>query len=142
MSDVILQTFYSEVSTPVPKYRFAQLGLNNSTSNSITLQPTSIAFAEYKIPASSVFNASRSLVSGNWTLPALASNYGYFFEDIGLWDRAFFGAQGSQGIVDIPSGAGEYVHTTLPIYTKLNDLLSSDQLSGFYPSNQLQYNNI
>jgi hypothetical protein len=96
---------------------------------------------EWKVPASSVINLAKSYVAYQYTWPLLANNYGYIFEDGCDFRTAYFGNGSGLGIVDLQY-ADAAVNVFRPIKTNIVDFLSKDELSEFYPCNQLATSNI
>lgn len=145
MADILSlapQNQYKDVPMRVPRYRYARIPLNNLTSGTVTLQPTSSTLLEWKIPASTVHNLAKSFISYNYQWPAgTAGQYGFTFEDGCDFRSAYFGNGSGLGIVDLQY-ADASVNVLRPIRTKLQDFLQKDQLSQFYPSNQLAQNNL
>jgi hypothetical protein len=105
------------------------------------LNPTSTTLCEWKIPANSCFNLSRSYIAYQWSLGASANNYGITFEDGCDWRTAYFGNGSGLGIVDLQY-ADAYVNFARPIKTKMTEFLSYDQLNQFYPCNMLCTQNL
>lgn len=86
------QNQYKDIDVRVPRYRYARIPLNNLTSGIVALQPTSSTLLEWKIPASSVINLSKSFIAYQFTWPAGASGqYGYTFESGCDFRTAYFG---------------------------------------------------
>ena len=135
------QIEYKNINMRVPRYRYARLPLNNLSSATVSLNPTSTTLLEWKIPASSVYNLSRSYIAYQWSCPALASNYSVTFEDGFDFRSCYFGNGSGLGIVDLQY-ADQYVNTMRPIKTSMSEFLSYDQLNQFYPCNQLASSNI
>lgn len=99
MSDSLApQTNYRDVKMAVPRYRYARIPLNNLSSASVSLNPTSTTLLEWRLPASTVFNLSRSYISYQWSIPALASNYGVAFADGCDFRTMYFGNGSGLGI--------------------------------------------
>ena len=138
--DTAPQNHYKDVKMLRPRYRYARLPLNNLTSGTVSLNPTSTTLLEWKIPASSVINMSKSYIAYQYAWPALASNYGFTYEDGCDFRTAYFGNGSGLGIVDLQY-ADASVNVLRPIRTTLNEFLGKDQLSQFYPSNQLASTN-
>jgi hypothetical protein len=98
---------------------------------------------EWKIGASTSINLARSFIAYNYTIAAGgAGNYGVVFEDgSDLFRNAYFGNGSGLGIVDLQQ-ADVWKNLMAPYRTELEDFLTYDQLSGFYPSRQPAQNNI
>lgn len=141
MEHLAPQNMYKDVGLRVPRYRFCRVPLNNLTSGTVSVTPTSTTLLEWKLPASSVINMAKSYIAYQYSWPALASNYGYTYEDGCDFRSVYFGNGSGLGIVDLQY-ADAAVNTFRPIKTKLPDFLSKDQLSQFYPCNQLATTNI
>lgn len=142
-SDSVLapQNQYKDINLRVPRYRYARIPLNNLSSATVALNPTSTTLLEWKLPASSCYNLSRSYIAYQWACPALANNYSVTFEDGCDFRTAYFGNGSGLGIVDLQY-ADQYINTVRPIKTKFIDFLSMDQLNQFYPCNQLASSNL
>ena len=105
-------------------------------------QTTNSTLLEWKLPASTVCNLNRSFISEQWTLPAGgAGNYGVVYEDGVSYRWCYFGNGSGLGICDLQN-VDCWVNTSRPLRTKLQDYLGADQLSQFYPCNQLATSNI
>ena len=142
MSLLAPQNQYGDVLMRIPRYRYARIPLNNLTSGTVALNPTSITLLEWKIAAGSVFNLAKSYVAYQYTIPAGgAGTYAVCFEDGYDFRTVYFGNGSGLGIVDLQY-ADAYVHAIRPIRTRFADFLSADQLSQFYPCNQLNTSNL
>ena len=144
MTDILhlaQQCQYKDVPMRVPRYRYARIPLNNLTSGTVTLTATSSTLLEWKLPAQSVFNLSKSMIAYQYAWPALANNYGITFEDGSDFRTAYCGNGSGLGIVDLQY-ADTAVNVLRPIKTPITEFLSKDQLSQFYPSNQLASTNL
>ena len=141
MSGLAPQNQYKDVDTRIPRYRYARIPLNNLTSGTVALNPTATTLMEWKIPASSVINLAKSYVAYQYTWPAgTAGQYGFVYEDGCDFRTVYFGNGSGLGIVDLQY-ADAATNVFRPIKTKLTDFLSQDQLSQFYPCNQLATTN-
>jgi hypothetical protein len=136
-----IQNQYKDFDLRVPRYRYARIPLNNLSSSTVTINPTSTQLLEWKIPASSVINLSKSFVTFSFTVPALANNYAYSYEDGCSFRTAYMGNGSGLGVCDLQF-ADVSAHTLKPIMTPIQEFLSQDQLSEFYPSNQLNSTNL
>jgi hypothetical protein len=124
------------------RYRYARMPLNNLSSSSVPLAPTSTTFMEWKLPANTVFNIAQSYIQYQYTCPALANNYVCTFEngmDFCRW--AYFGDGSGLGIVD-SQYVDHYVCAAQPIKTEMKEFLGRDELNQLYPCNQLNTTNI
>jgi len=63
------------------RIRYARVVLNNVTGSSVPLSLSATQLIEFKIPAKTVINLSKSFLTYQYTVPALANNYGVSFED-------------------------------------------------------------
>lgn len=100
MSDHLApQVTYKDSPMRVPRYRYARIPLNNLSSGSVTVQPTSTTILEWKLAASTCFNLSRSYVAYTWQVPALANYYGYSFENGSMFRTAYFGNGSGLGVI-------------------------------------------
>jgi hypothetical protein len=140
-SELAIQNQYKDVNMRIPRYRYARIPLNNLTSGTVAFQPTSSTLLEWKIPASSVVNLSKSYIAYNYAWPALASNYGFTYEDGCDYRTAYFGNGSGLGVVDLQY-ADVAANVLRPIKTPINEFLCKDQLSQFYPCNQLATSNL
>jgi hypothetical protein len=141
MESLAPQNQYKNIDVRVPRYRYARIPLNNLSSASVTLNATSTTLCEWKLPASSCYNLSRSFIAYQWPLAGAGGLYGVTFEDGCDWRTAYFGNGSGLGICDLQY-ADIVVNTVRPIKTKFTDFLSYDQLNEFYPCNQLNTSNI
>lgn len=136
------QLMFKNVNMDVPRYRYARIPLNNLPSGQVPLLPTSSTLCEWKIPAQSVINLSRSYIAYQYTLAAPAAGlYNVANIDGCDWRQVYFGMGSGVGVVDLQY-ADTWVNASRPLRTKFEDFLSNDQLSGFYPCNQLNTSNI
>jgi hypothetical protein len=135
------QNQYKDCEMRIPRYRYAKIPLNNLTSGTVIITPTATTLLEWKIPASSVVNMAKSFIAYQYQWPMLASNYGYIFEDGCDFRTAYFGNGSGLGIVDLQY-ADAAVNVLRPVRTHIADFLSKDELSEFYPCNQLVTSNI
>jgi len=128
-------------SMALPKYRYARIPLNNAPSGQVVWQPSGNTLLEWKLSASTVHNLSRSFVAYQYTLPAVALNYGLVAQNAFDFQYAYFGDGSGLGIAELQS-AGNWVNTIRPVRTKLQDMLTMDQLHEMFPCNQLNSSNI
>lgn len=140
MDHLAPQNQYKDVDVRIPRYRYSRIPLNNFTSGSVVVPPTSTTLLEWKIPASSVINLSKSYITYQTSWPALAGNYGFTYEDGCDFRTIYFGNGSGLGIVDLQY-ADCAMNTFRPVKTRFKDFLSQDQLSQFYPCNQLATTN-
>lgn len=135
------ENWYKSSSVCVPRLRFARMPLNNLPSGTVVFAPTSVQLLEWRIPASTCMNLSKSYVQCQLPVPALANYYGLSFEDGVLFRTVYFGNGSGLGITDVQF-ADCWIHTVRPIDTPLIKFLGSDQLDEFYPCRQLNTTNI
>jgi hypothetical protein len=103
MSDHLAkQIMYKDSTMRVPRYRYARIPLNNIPSGTVTVSPTSLTLLEWKVAASTCINLSRSFISSTWTVPALANNYGYTYENGCPFRTAYYGNGSGLGINTVP----------------------------------------
>ncbi len=142
MAHLAQQNQYKDVDVRIPRYRYARIPLNNLTSGTVALNPTATTLLEWKVPASSVINLAKSYVAYQYSWPASAvgGQYGYIYEDGCDFRTAYFGNGSGLGIVDLQY-ADAAVNVFRPVDTKLTDFLSADQLTQFFPCNQLATTN-
>lgn len=139
---LVKETNYKSDNVNMPHYRYARIPLNNLPSGAVAWQPTSETLLEWRVPANTVFNLSKSYISiGSMSLPALAGSYGVSYEDGFPFRRCQFSNGSGLNIVDIQY-ADCWVNTELPYRTKFEDFKQNDQLEALYPSRQLQTSNI
>lgn len=93
------QNQYKDMSIRIPRYRYARIPLNNLTSGVVSMNPTSTTLLEWKLPASSTFNLSKSYIAYQYTWPALAGAYGYVNEQGCDFRTIYFGNGSGLGIV-------------------------------------------
>ncbi len=141
MSNLAPQNQYKSVDMKVPRYRMVRIPCSTFSSGSVVFTPTSSSLMEFKIPASTVINLSRSSLMYQYSWPALASNYGVIHAQ-GLDVRSFYvGNISGLGICDVQY-ADCAVNAIRPIKTKFTEFVNNDQLTHFYPCNQLATSNI
>lgn len=141
MSELPCQLQFKDVQMQVPRYRFARIPLNNLSAGTVTINPTSSTLCEWKLPAQTVFNLSKSFIQYQLAIPASASNYGIVFADGCDFRDIYFGDAGGKPIVQLTS-ADSYVNALRPFRVPIQDFLGRDQLSAFYPCNQPNTSNV
>ena len=135
------QISYKDENMRCPRYRLARIPLNNLSSGSVSLSASSTTLLEWKIPANSVINLSRSYLAYQLAVPALPGNMAVVHENGCPARDIYFGTSSGVGIVDLKN-ADCFVEATRPLKTSLSDFLSQDQLSGHFPSRQAASSNV
>lgn len=143
------QNMYKDVDIRIPRYRYARVPLNNLTSGVVSFSPTSSTLLEWRIPAQSVINLGKSYVSYQYTWPGsaagnnqgLTTGYSVVHQNGCDFRTAYLGNGSGLAIADLQY-ADAAVNTFRPIKTKLTDFLGNDQLTQFFPCNQLASTNI
>jgi len=135
------QNNYKDIDLRVPRYRWYRAPLNNLSSTSVTFNSSSNQLLEFKISATTCVNLSRSFLTYQYAIPALANNYSCSYENNLEFRNVTFGSAGGPNVVDLQF-CDAYVNSIRPYRTKLCDFLTSDQLGELYPSNQLANTNL
>jgi len=141
MSLLAPQISFRDENMRVPRYRLAKIPLNNLSSSSVNLSTSSTTLLEWKIPANSVINLSRSYLSYQLVVPALAGNASCIHESGCPIRDIYFGNSSGVGILDLKN-ADVFCEATRPLKTSLKDFLSQDQISGHFPARQPASSNV
>ncbi len=131
---------YKRYEAYLSRYRYARVPLNNVSSTTVPLSLNATQLMEWKIPAKTVINLSRSYISYSYTVQPLAGQNAVIFEtsqDLCQW--CYFGDGGGLGIVDV-NYADRYTNVINPLRTATQEFLSKDQMNTSYPS--VQYGGI
>jgi hypothetical protein len=133
---------YRTLDAVLSRPRYARVSLNNLSSSSVPLGPTSTTLMEYKLPSRTCFNLSQSFMQYSWTAPAVAGQYICVFENgLDMCRSAYFGDGGGLGICDLQY-ADCYVNSMQPLKTEFREFVERDQQNMMYPCNQLNTSNI
>ena len=141
MSSVNKSSDYAPITDRISRYRYARIPLNNLSSGTVTIQPTSITLLEWKISASTVINLSKSYIAYTTQVPALAANYGVSFEHGADFRQVYWGNGSGMGIVDLQF-ADQYMNVVRPLGQKFQSFITKDQLDHCYPCKQLNSSNL
>jgi hypothetical protein len=72
---------YKRYNAFLSRIRYARVIMNNQTGSNVPLSLNATQLIEFKLPAKTVFNLSKSFITYQYTIPAVANNYGVCFED-------------------------------------------------------------
>ena len=118
-----------------PKYKFAQINLNNIPSGKTTIGTSSISALEFKLPVL-VYNLYRSYISLQMKIPKVASKFTYSHEDVVDFVHAVsYGPATGQNLVDL-QWAQNYTKIARKLGTSAEDFIAaSDPSCGLYRNN-------
>jgi hypothetical protein len=94
------QVDYKVMNTHIPKYSYLRINLNNLTSSTVSVGASVGQLLEFKIGAY-VFNPAKSFVQYDYSLGALASNYGYLHAHANEIQHVQYSTSNSINIVDL-----------------------------------------
>lgn len=136
------ENLYKDINLHASRYRYARIPLNNLPSGIASMLATSTTLCEWKLPASTVFNLSKSFIQYQITFPAgAAGSYACIHADGCDFRQVYFGNGSGLGITDL-SSLDTYINSQRPYATSYDDFICRDQLNGMYPCNQLNSSNI
>ena len=106
-----------------PKYAYRKI-LQESGSESQTLELASTSESRFELPGTEVFNLSKSFINFSLTIPAQGAAQFNFMHVGGLpfWNRVRLMTRSGVHLCDIPNLA-VHARATLPATTKLEDFL-------------------
>jgi hypothetical protein len=127
---------YKPVVMHSGRYRQRVLPLNNIPVTSVAFTSAGSQLVEWKIPANTVFNPSRSTMQYQLTIPAQGAGAGTFsFEDtFEICNSIQFGTAAQPGLLMDLNFANNYVSVARKIDTPDTDFESLDYTSGLYCS--------
>ena len=143
MSNYVLskETDFQLLKTKKPNYKFVKAPLYNITTSSIQTGPTTSTLLEFKLPTL-IYNLYRSYIEYSVHLPGVGGKRNVTHEDVfDLGGTVSFGAAGGLDIVNL-QWAQNYTKIRRKIDTPLDDMLTNDESSGLYPSNETIRDNI
>jgi hypothetical protein len=126
---------YKKYDAYLSRLRYARVPMNNVTGSTVPLGLSSTNLVEFKIPSSTIINLSKSYITYQYVIPAVANNYGVSYEanqDFCTW--CYYGDGGGLGIVDV-NYCDRMTAVTLPIRTSNLEALGRDQFDTLYTSN-------
>jgi hypothetical protein len=135
------QTNYKGANLICPKYRYVKFSLNNLSSTSVQWLATSSTNLEFKVPSCVVWNPSRSYITYQYSLPAVANNYGFVYMNNLDFRTVFFGSQSGLPIVDVQF-SDCMVNVLRPISTRFSEFITMDPLGVLSPCNELATQNL
>ena len=112
-----------------------KIPLNNITTSTISIGPSSSTTLEWKLPTR-VYNLARSYISYNLHVDKQgAGNFAWTHEDVfELGNSITFGSAGGIDLVNL-QWLQNYTKIARKLTTPLEDYLSNDNMSGLYRSN-------
>lgn len=132
---------YKTVPVRNCRYRYVRVPLNNQTSVQVTYLPSTSQNLEWRVSGLTPLNMCRSFIQNSLSIPALANNYAVYQQSGFPYRVITFGTAGNQNLVELQN-CDSYVHATRPFMTPLKEYLCQDALSGMYPCNQLNTQNL
>ncbi len=72
---------YKRYNAFLSRIRYARVPMNNITGATVPLSLNATQLIEFKIPAKTIINLSKSFINYQYSIPAVANNYGVCFED-------------------------------------------------------------
>lgn len=141
MSTLAPQAKYSTNDVSMPRYRYQQISLTNGQSSAVVFNPTSSTTVDFVLPTNTVFNLKRSYLEYQFTVPALASNYGIVNQDGFDFRTVQLGLAGTATLADIQN-ADTYSHCVKPMSTSKKDMANATLGSQFSRSNLAATSNL
>lgn len=129
----------------LPRYRYAKVVLNNISSSSVPISLSSTNLMEWKLPANTVYNLSKSYIQYSYKVLGSQANAGNFVvtHEIGsdFCNYIYYGNGGGLGIVDL-NQADRYLAVIRNIRTPTTEYMSNDVSALNYPCNMPASNNL
>jgi hypothetical protein len=110
------------------KYRYTRIALNSSSGSTVTVGTSSVSPMDFKLPAKTCYNLSRSYVQYQYSIPASGTAGTYacvnnLSQD--LCSTIYFGDGGGKDVVNLLY-ADRFTNVTQPMRTRLEDVLTTD----------------
>lgn len=133
---------YSNIDMPVPRWRFWRTPLYNIPSGSVVVSQNAANTITFKLPANTPFNLSRSKIPYQYVCPAgTSSQYTVTYEDGCSLFRNIQLTDGSQDLCNL-NYADVLTHSSRPLNTDVDELLTKEVSEEFYPGNSTVAANI
>jgi hypothetical protein len=133
---------YKSYNAYLSRLRYARVPLNNLSSTSVPIGLSSTTLLEFKIPSKTVINLAKSYITYQYTVPALAGNYGTVFEDNqDLCSWCYYGDGGGLGICDV-NYVDRYTSVAMPYRTSQQEAMTRDYLNTCYTTYESNTTNV
>ena len=131
MTDIQDRVNYGQIDAHMSRLRYRRVPMSNIV-NPVPVNVTSTQMMEWKLPANTVYNLAKSVITYQYTLPAGgATQFGFTFEnnlDFAQW--GYFG-DGNQALMDV-NYLDRLVSLTLPLGIKQDELTTRDSMNLMY----------